>query len=681
MRIIFLFFSFITLDFSSRIYSQSLDFNNIEFTSGYAMYDNFSSFIELTTNVVINGLDDDNSVKMKVKTDKASIDLNSSNIVMDSSFTIETSSMLLKAQTGSYNFNDKSGIFYNGTSYFDRFIVSGKEVDVKSEKYIYKRAFLTSCNEEPPHYHISSQRITFSPGKYFLSYNNLFYLGKIPILYFPVMYKPLGKGSPVMSQFYPGYDGKKGFYVKSNFTYKFSDYTKFKLFVDYFSKKGFGLGSEVYKYKSDSVIFDFSYYRIKEKDSNDLRWGFNGGIWDSLYKDGNSEIYLQSYVRMLSDPQFNNHYFRSNPFAVSDDKQWDLSLTYKLPYSYLRADEQVIYKSVNNSEKFTESYNQSPKIEYQLLTKPVGKLPLNHTLYLSAENTRLNNTYFQKKLNGNYTISNDFNIFKNLSFFNSAGYSGVMEFSTSSHMSDSFISRYTYNSNLRLSTLSNSYDIGYSGVFRSKVNKFSVDRNSVDDGIEESRLNLNIMLFSQIDKYFRFSNYYNLNKNDSKFADRFGPVTVEFYKKYLNYEIYFNDVYDINDGNKSFITQLNSEYEKNYLNIGFANYSSDKDKFIISNTLGYYPSKTMGWYGEFTLRYYVDISKDVGVNFFEKAFSINKEFHDFRAKFVARNRKDVNEFFLYITMKMNDPYRKNNIDREIDNFFKPWRGYDEERDY
>jgi hypothetical protein len=32
-------------------------------------------------------------------------------------------------------------------------------------------------------------------------------------------------------------------------------------------------------------------------------------------------------------------------------------------------------------------------------------------------------------------------------------------------------------------------------------------------------------------------------------------------------------------------------------------------------------------------------------------------------------------------MKMNDRYRKDSIDREVDKFFKPWRRFEDERDY
>ncbi|MEF3280974.1 MAG: hypothetical protein K6357_08440 [Elusimicrobiota bacterium] len=678
MKLIAFLFFFCSFSYSYQFDESS--FKKIEFKSEWAFYDDIKSVIELSTNVIINNLNEDNLVIVKIKSDNAIVNIASSSIVLKTSFTVETSSMIINAEKGEYDFKENKGVFEKGISRYDRFIMKGKKIEINGDKYIYKSSFFTTCDKNPPHYHISSQRLSFVSGKYFLSYNNIFYIGKVPILYFPLIYKPLGKGTPVLSQFYPGYDKRNGFYIKSNYTYKFSSYTKFKLFVDYFSRRGWGFGGEVYKYNKDNIKLDVSYYRIDEYGDGQIQWGLNGGMWTKIYEKDRNELYLQNYIRLMSSPDFNNNYFRSNPFAISDDKQWDISLTYKMPFSYLRANTKVLYKRYGDYE-FIEATNISPKLEYQTITQKIKFLPINHSLYLSVENSRYDNTFFRKKISGVYTLSNSFNISKKVSFYNSVSYSGNIKFSTSSNLSDVVISRYYYNSGLRYSTLSNSYELGYNGIFRSKENKISIDKDSADKGVEKSNLSLSIYLFNSIDKYFRFNNNYDLRNNHLKFKDRFSPFSFEFYKKFSNYEIYFKDDYDINKGNKSFITQLSSDYDKNYLNIGFANYASNRERFIISNTIGYYPSPQKGWYGEFTLRYYVDFSKDMGVKFFEKSFIINKEFHDFRAKFLFRNRKDVNEFFFYVTMKMNDPYRKNNIDREIDEFFKPWRKFDEERDY
>lgn len=679
--LVLIFFLLSPLNSKDNALNKNLENKKLEFFSEYATYSNLNGEIILSTSVIINNLDTANNVDLKIKTDHAYINLSSSNIKLPYPFRIETSSALIEGENGFYNFKFNKGEVYNGKMYYDRFILKGKKIDIEDNKYIYKNANITTCNLEPAHYHIYSTRMTFKPKKYFLAYNNIFFLGKIPVIYFPILYKPLGEGTPVLSQFYPGYDEQNGFYIKSNYTYKLNRATKVKLFVDYFSKKGFGFGSEVYNYRPSISIFDLSYYRINEYGDGPIYWGLNGGVWYRLYSGHNRDLYFQSYMRMLSDPDFNNNYFRSNPFTVSNDKQADLSLTYRLPSSYLRLNSRVVYKSYD-SVNFVESENINPKIEYTTMPRKIKFLPFNYNYYISFENSRYANTYFQKRMNYNYNLYNTLNLSRRFSVYQSASYYGYMYFSTSTYTDDKFISKYGYVFNMRYSTTRNIYELKYNGLFRSKRNKLLLDNDASDKGVEASDLSLLSSFINRIDNYLRLTASYDLKSytNRKSFRERLQPLSFEYYKNYTNYELYFKEVYDINEGHKSFITQMNSYNDRNYLNVGFANYSTNKEEILISNTFGYLPSKKLGWFGEFVIRYSIDIT-DSELNFFDKEVIIYKDFHDFRSKFMFRIRKDVKEFFFYITMKMNDPYRKDKIDRQVDEYFKPWRKFDEERDY
>ncbi len=657
------------------------DIEKIEFSSEYAIYNSSYQYIYLSTSVIINNLSKEEKVQSKIKAEDIHINLEKSLILIKSTFTFETLSSTISGSSGEFNFKTNTGNFKDSFAVYERFRVRGKNIIIKENKHIYKNASITTCDYEKPHYKISSQRLVFSEGRYFFSFNNIFYLGKVPIFYFPVFYTPLGKATPVMSQFYPGYDSRNGFYIKSTYTYKFSSYTKLKAFVDYFSKKGWGFGGEYYKYNQQDIKINFSYYTINEKGDAPVEWGANGGMWSKIYSKDRKEVYFQSFVRIMSYPDFNNNYFRTNPFAISNDKQAEVSLTYHLGNSYLRIFEGV--KHVRSGNDFIEVENISPKIEYRTMPKKIKYFPFNRNLYLSFENSKINSNFFQKKMSLDYSLFNSMKISRNFSLYNSIKYSGNLFLPSKYYDSNTLFSKYYYTGSFRYSTISNSYELGYNGIFRAKVNRFSFDKDSSDRGIEKSELFYSQTLFSEIDRYLRLNTSYDIKDYDEKksFRKRLNDVSVDYYKSFYNYEVYLKEVFNLDGGHKAFISQLNSNYEKNYLNIGFSNFSSNTDRFIISNTLGYYPSKKGGWYGEFVLRYYVDFSKDMKLNFYEKGIILNKEFHDFRTRFLFRKRLNTNEFFIYITMKMNDPYRKNEIDREVDEFFKPWRRFEEERDY
>lgn len=651
-----------------------------EFVSEYAFYDSSSSVVNLSTDVIINLLDKDDNIILNIKTNEAVLNLNSSDIFF-STFQIETSSIYIKGGFGKYNFDLNNAKLWSVVSNYDRFTINSKLTEIENNKHIYKKAYFTTCNYEPPHYKITSSRIVFFPSRYFVSYNNLVYIGKIPVLYFPVIYKPLGEGTPIISQFYPGYDERNGFYLKSNYTYKYSSFHKLRIYLDYYSKKGFGTGGEFFGFKNNSFKYNISYYRINEYGRLPIYWGINGGTWYNIYSTNNKSLYFQSFIRLPSDPNFNNNYFRSNPFVISTTRQWDLSLTYQLPSSFLRLKSNTSYSSNQNS--FFKSQEIIPKIEYQTITKKISFLPLSHSFYISVENRRLNESYFQKNSNIKYNIYSSVLMTKNFSLYNNIEINYDTNFTTSSQNQNISIAKYAINSSFRYSFFSGNIDLSYSGILRSSINKLYIDERSNDHGIEESLVRMRFFFIKNINENFSFNSGYDLKKYNYYISNskRFLPFSFEYYKNISSYELYFKEVYSVSSGHKAFVTNMTTHMEKNYLTVGFSNYDTKKERFFISTLLGYNPIPKKGWHGEFGFRYYVDFSRDMSLKFYEKNFIINKEFHDFNTKFVIRSRKENLEFFFYITMKMNDPYRKDKIDSEIDKEFRPWRRFNEERDY
>jgi len=689
MRFIYIFlliFSFAQKGYTFNIY-YSTGINRVEFQSGYARYDDNTHFILLSTDVVVYHLSDENKIIRTIKTQDMSINLSSSIINMNSPFVLYDSSASIIANSGKYNYQDYYGEIDNGMVYMNKFIFRGKKIEISKDKYIYKNASVTTCDLDKPHYHISASRIYLIPGKHFFAYNTLFYLGKVPIFYFPVIYKPLGEGTPVISQFYPGYDERNGFYIKSNYIYKFDRYTKLKLFLDFFSKKGLGTGTEFDYFKPDINKTSFSFYRIREYGDKTDRWGINGGSWLSLNKlnfSGAKDLYFQGYFRLISDPSFNNNFFRSNPFAVSSDKQAGASLTYKTMSTLTRISSYVNYTSTKNYEGFEKSYEAAPKIEFQTNPIKFKKIPFFNTYSISLENSMDNTPYYQKKGNASWNISQPVSIYKNISFYPDFFYNQNIFFSTSSNNRDIFIGRYGADINLRYSFKNSDLDLKYYTLIRNKANTTKRDTEAIDKGIEERYLFSSLFFIRNSSNYFRIYTKYDLKDYvfSKDFIERFYPINFEFYRKINDFEFYLQESYSLTQGNKYIMLQLNTGNNKNYFNMGIANYSNNKHKYILSNSMGFIPPILKSWQAEFKMNYSIDFSgKPVDFNFFDKELILYKDFHDFRTKFNMRVRKGVKEFFVYITLKMNDRYRRDEIDRQADSFWHPWRKEGEFRDY
>lgn len=665
-------------DFSSV----SSDTKRVEFESGFARYDQQKGEIYLSTQVTVRQINDEDILLKKIMSDQMLVKTSESLILMDSPFEMHDSTGIIKAGRGYYDYSKNEGEIKNGVFNMGRFILRGRQIKVRDGSYSYRKASVTTCDLPDPHYRIGAYKITLVPGRYFIAYSTVFYLGKIPVFYFPVVYKPLGEGTPVLSQFYPGYDERNGFYIKSNYIYKFNRYTRLKAFLDYFSRRGLGTGTEADYYKPDKNITSLSFYRIKEYGDKSERWGLNGGIWHS-FKNEKHDAYLQTYARLLSDPGFNNDFFRSNPFAVTSDKQAGAAFTYNARKTNTRLSYYTRYVSTDSDTSFYHAYETAPRLDFQTVPMRVMGSPFLNSWNFYAENVKDATPYYQSRLYGAWNVSMPVKIYKTFNFYPEAFYYQNLYFSTSSHNSDEWIGRYGTKLNLRKSNDWGSLDLTFYSLRRNRPNKTELDRKAPDEGVENQELNFSAFWIRSSNSYMRFSSGYDFKnyKVEPGFRKRIFPLTVETYFSAAGREIFLQDSYDLDKGNKSFISQLNLGGEKEYFNFGLANYSSDRSKWIVSNGIGMVPPIPGRWRTELTLRYFVDSADGrLKTSFFEKSAVIYKDFHDFRTRFNIRVRRGVKEFFVYLTLKMNDSYRNDEMSQKADYFWRPWRKPGEPRD-
>jgi len=685
MRFVNLFiFGFI---FYSNLYSEGMDLlsfssqtQRVDFVSEHAFYNEATGDLHLSSNVIINQISENNLIIKRIKSEDVKIYTSSHLAIFDTDFSIEDSSGIIMGSKGYYNYDSFDGYMENGVSYMKKFIFKGKKIEIKKGKFLYKSANITTCDKTPPHYHIYASRAYIYPGSRFLSYNNLFYLGKYPIFYFPVIYKPLGEGTPILSQFYPGSDGRNGFYIKSNYIYKFTKYTKLKVFIDYFARKGWGTGTEYDHYNSEKNITSISYYRIDEFGKAGVRWGLNGGMWHLIRKDATTSLYVQDYFRLLSDPYFNNDFFRSNPFTISKDKQASIALTYNTPRTTSRLSTSIKYDATAD-DKFVSNYVTVPRLDLQIV--PIRFASLYHSFSFYAENAKNYTTYYQKNMGLNYTVSKPISISKKFIFNPSAFFYQKLYFSTSSANSDIWQNRYGYDLNLRHLNSWGNIDLDLYTLRRNKINTLKLDTSAADKGIEEKNLSSSLFFMKDSNSYMRFSGKYDLKDYDSEpgFKKRLYPFLGELYKKVKNVEFFLQDSYHISKGNRYLISQLNIGDENQYFNVGVANYADNKKRYIISNALSFYLPYFRSWRAELAVRYAIDFALEKNrVDIFEKELTLYKDFHDFRTKFNLRVRRDVKEFFAYITLKMNDPYKNEELDKEADYYWRPWRKKGDTRD-
>lgn len=183
--------------------------------------------------------------------------------------------------------NLKTGYFNLG-SYIGKFdnyycIGEGAEREPDSTITVHK-ARVSTCEyllEDHDHYSITASRLRLIPQEGYgefkqlregsherfdvWAYNCVFWIGNVPVLWVPVLYKP-GKGS-FGWQIQAGRDHDWGYYIRTRKTFRLYDYPNITgtLLADWYSKRGFGVGTNI-KARTDDTRTDALVYWIYDND-------------------------------------------------------------------------------------------------------------------------------------------------------------------------------------------------------------------------------------------------------------------------------------------------------------------------------------------------------------------------------------------------------------------------------
>jgi len=159
---------------------------------------------------------------------------------------------------------------YNGVS------IAGRRVDFSKNKVRLQDATFTSCDLEPPHYHVTANEIIFYPDvKWVVSNWGFFWFGSWPIIPVPTYVYDLSaekrerRNAPPVPDF--GSNADDGTYVSERISWHATESWNDRVTFSYFQNKGIGVG------------IDGNYYLNENQDGNvRLFWNrvnqFYGGV-------------------------------------------------------------------------------------------------------------------------------------------------------------------------------------------------------------------------------------------------------------------------------------------------------------------------------------------------------------------------------------------------------------------
>ncbi|AEH50645.1 permease YjgP/YjgQ family protein [Pseudothermotoga thermarum DSM 5069] len=95
-------------------------------------------------------------------------------------------------------------------------------LDGEKGQYLLKRAFLTTCELEKPHYRLQAVDVEIKENEYLVAYNAILYILSIPTIYIPVYFQSLKEGPDPFAVMF-GFEKDKGLNLETSYNMQMKD--------------------------------------------------------------------------------------------------------------------------------------------------------------------------------------------------------------------------------------------------------------------------------------------------------------------------------------------------------------------------------------------------------------------------------------------------------------------------
>jgi len=212
-----------------------------------------------------------------------------------------------------YNFDTKAAKAIDAAVSAAPFYGKAKEIDRPSEKEArLERGYVTTCDRQMPHYRIRARQVRIYFDDRIVARHITFYVGNVPVLYFPYYIQPL-KEKSAHASILVGKESDWGYYALTSFRYYFSEICKGIFRVDYRTKKGLAEGVDNYYTTKSLGSGSAKFYYINENDATAYE---KSGEVESKYRaqvrhrwDVTADTVMMLECNMLRDKNFIKDYF------------------------------------------------------------------------------------------------------------------------------------------------------------------------------------------------------------------------------------------------------------------------------------------------------------------------------------------------------------------------------------
>jgi hypothetical protein len=507
----------------------------IDYSAERVDYDVDKATIHLSTGVVVR------DSTWTIKGDDLRIDVDRRLVTSDGPVILETKEGAAYGNAGEFDLADRTGTLFDASSGSGDWRIRGpRAVLDEAGAARYHDADFTSCDVVPPHYHFHATSVTLVPRSRVSAWNVLFYLGDVPVLYFPFFYHDLSPDHLLRWKVDPGYDKRNGGFVKSTLTTAYGGGWSSQVFADYYGSQGPAAGGDI-NYKKGESNGGIYGYDVNQYGGRD-RWTLIGGDYQVLP----SSISFQGRLQLQSDPDFNNDYVRSSAYTVPQNLVNNAALNKRFDGFAAR----IIYsrEDVLNSTgtvlgvsgvRYIRQQESLPRLEFQTESLDVLSLPwLNSFSGYADNNYDYDRGYTQKSASGQWEATRGFNLGRGFTLtpktdLSETGYDRFDDYivtPTTITYTNVSVARWTTSGDLRANTRFGNLDLRQTYTQRLQPDSVGRDIGANDRGVEQNDLQLSDLWLMTPSLWTRLSTGYNFaTYNDATLhpKERIEPVIGE----------------------------------------------------------------------------------------------------------------------------------------------------------
>lgn len=239
---------------------------------------------------------------MNLQADEVRLNSITADAVATGNIIFESREMIINADKLELNLENRLGTIYHSNILYKKknYHIRGGDLEKTGEEsYKMDRATVTTCDADPPEWHISAKDINVVQHKRLTLKKARFYIKNIPVFYTPYFTVPLlGKRQTGILNPSLGYTNTKGFTYKQGFFWDIKDNMDTTLYLDYFSNKGLGKGLDYRYITSPDNLGEIWVYHLKD---NDLERNFTEV---KTYHNHNLPYNISSYLKVHAVNEF-----------------------------------------------------------------------------------------------------------------------------------------------------------------------------------------------------------------------------------------------------------------------------------------------------------------------------------------------------------------------------------------